>query len=314
MRGHRSLAVPLLLALLVSAAWQIGRLMEPMSIQQFVEPTPVVAFLGQQPGIFRVYGIRGTVPSPAATEGNLERLGGAEPFHPAYLANMINRATGCQETGYSAALPGCVSGATDRDAYLRAEPNVALLGLLNVRYVVAQHRIDSTGLKPVADFGGQRVYENLYALPRAFVVSQARVLGDQDQVWGALDQIDPARTALVADPIPGQLKYDIPPKEAEVLVYTSGMLTVKVALDRPGMLIVGQTWAQGWRATDNGNSVPLYRVDYALQGVYLDAGEHVVQLVYRPKSGYWGLAITVCGLVVLACCTALSGRGQGGGL
>jgi hypothetical protein len=45
--------------------------------------------------------------------------------------------------------------------------------------------------------------------------------------------------------------------------------------------------------------VPVLRVDYALQGVYLEAGEHVVELVYRPSSWSWGLAGTACGLVAV---------------
>lgn len=44
---------------------------------------------------------------------------------------------------------------------------------------------------------------------------------------------------------------------------------------------------------------------FVKQGVYLGAGEHTVELVYRPQSWYWGLAGTACGVVVAVCCIVL---------
>ena len=40
-------------------------------------------------------------------------------------------------------------------------------------------------------------------------------------------------------------------------------------------------------------------------GEGLDAGEHVVELVYRPTSWPWGLAGTICGLAIVAACVGL---------
>jgi hypothetical protein len=154
------------------------------------------------------------------------------------------------------------------------------------------------------------LYENVYALSRAFVVSRVSVLDSQEQVWDALEHADLTTTALVAEPLSRALDGNMPLKEVEVLGYTTNALAIRVRLEEPGMLVASQTWAPGWRATDNGETVPVYRVDYALQGVYLGAGEHTVELVYRPRIWPWGLAGTAFGMAVAVCCIVLPRRGK----
>ena len=48
--------------------------------------------------------------------------------------------------------------------------------------------------------------------------------------------------------------------------------------------MVSQPFYPGWRATVDGEPVPIYRVDYLLQGVPVQAGSRRVELSYRLSS------------------------------
>jgi hypothetical protein len=196
----------------------------------------------------------------------------------------------------------------DSEAYRDAVPDARALGLLNVRYLLVEFALRSDDLVLLAEWDGLRLYENRQALPRAFVVGRAETLADQEQVWERLQDVDPSRVALVAEPLPGPLDADLDLLEAQVVARTSDTLHLRVDLDRAGMLVVSQTWAPGWRAADNGRPLALVRTDYALQGAYLEAGAHEVRLEYRPSSWRWGLALTLAGLALCALCVALPRR------
>ena len=62
-----------------------------------------------------------------------------------------------------------------------------------------------------------------------------------------------------------------------------------------GLLVVSQSFYPGWRATVDGEPVPIRRVDYLLQGIQVQAGSHRVELSYwlSPVPGIVSLAFLV---------------------
>jgi len=74
----------------------------------------------------------------------------------------------------------------------------------------------------------------------------------------------------------------------------------------PGVLLLRQAWAPGWTAAvDGGPAVPALRVQGALLGAAVPAGEHEVLLRYRPAGLLPGLAVSLLGLLA----TLVVGRG-----
>lgn len=66
--------------------------------------------------------------------------------------------------------------------------------------------------------------------------------------------------------------------------------------------MVSQIYADGWEATVDGLPVAILATDHALQGIPVEAGQHVVQLRYRPASlrlGLWVSASTLLALVAV---------------
>ncbi|WP_145097757.1 glycosyltransferase family protein [Anatilimnocola aggregata] len=91
---------------------------------------------------------------------------------------------------------------------------------------------------------------------------------------------------------------------------------IRTRLDRPGLMVVADSWNQGWQATlqpanstDDKPSAPqpltIHRTNRCFRGVELPAGEWIVDFRFRPQSFYrgglisaasWLAAIALCGL------------------
>jgi uncharacterized membrane protein YfhO len=85
-------------------------------------------------------------------------------------------------------------------------------------------------------------------------------------------------------------------------------VTIRAILSEPGYLVLTDTWYPGWQASVDGTPVPLLRANHAFRAVWLQAGEHVVEMRYRPASVRWGSAITLAALICLILGLAVSSR------
>jgi hypothetical protein len=64
--------------------------------------------------------------------------------------------------------------------------------------------------------------------------------------------------------------------------YRPGFVRLTVDTPRPALLRVADRHHRHWQARINGESVPLWRVDYLVQGVFIAPGRHEVTLHYAP--------------------------------
>jgi hypothetical protein len=74
-----------------------------------------------------------------------------------------------------------------------------------------------------------------------------------------------------------------------------------VNLARGGVVVHGSNYSAGWLARVDGEPVPVMRVDGFLQGVYVPAGNHHLEFVYRPVWFRVGAAVSILtlGLLIL---------------
>jgi len=63
-----------------------------------------------------------------------------------------------------------------------------------------------------------------------------------------------------------------------------------VDLERPGFLVLSDTFDPGWRARVGGEPVEILRANWAFRAVQVPAGRHVVEMRYAPTSFRVGLA------------------------
>ena len=179
--------------------------------------------------------------------------------------------------------------------------DATLWGLLNVRYLVADHQQRDPGpgweLVGQARTDGPLLFENNELLPRAFVVYE--IVVDEDPM--RLRTINVARQALVARPIPELVGVTGEPVAATVVSDSVLRVEIHATTEQPGLLVLSDSFFPGWTATVDGSPREIYRVDVALRGVVVPSGEHTIVFTYQSRWFQIGAVISLVGwLLVLA--------------
>jgi len=250
---------------------------------------PVTEFVAQQPGIHRVYSPQRSLPYLASAELGIETMDGLINLQLAHVVSITNVASGCRQTGFTSGMPPCLLGDSDSQEILTAKPEPSVLGLLNVRYIIAGSGLSIPDLAPVFTNGSNTVYENRRLLPRSFVLEQVEIVASEDDLFRRLTTIDPAQTGLV------ESSQDIPalpggPAGGDAAIDSEepGRIRISVQAGRASLMVYSEAWAPGWRARVNGADAEVIRVDGALLGVIIPAGASEVAFDYHPFG--WKLA------------------------
>jgi len=140
------------------------------------------------------------------------------------------------------------------------------------------------------------LYVNPNALERAFVVHRWTTAPNAEQAIRMLvgPDFDPRREAVVEAALPAAGSLG-PSELAEVSIieYEPTRVVIRARTDRPGLLVLTDTYDKDWLALRNGVVVPIYPTNGLFRGVLLPAGESEVVFRYRPLALYWGAAISV---------------------
>ena len=190
---------------------------------------------------------------------------------------------------------------------IEAIQNRHLLNLLNARFITTEKLIQFPGLQLV--FSGKYqfkngltksvyIYENQEVLPRAFVVRNAKVVKQKSRIFDSLRKFDPKETVILEENFdrlshPG--KFQI----ADITSYQPNRINLRVNLDNPGFLVLGDVWSPGWRAFDNGEEKSVFKANYALRSIFLEKGEHQVDFIYDPMSYRIGKMVSLISILGL---------------
>lgn len=181
----------------------------------------------------------------------------------------------------------------------------ALINLLGVRIML--HRL-SDGRNPWAypvweypsyssiykdnDF---EIFENSKAVSKAQLISRDIVKKDSQDILSTLfsASFDPAKSVVLeTTPV-------IPPQEGKGTVAITSYTPNYVNLDTDSpvakMLVLQDTFENGWKAYVDGKLVPILRANYDFRAVSLPAGKHHVQFRYQPRGIQYGLPLALMG-------------------
>jgi hypothetical protein len=154
----------------------------------------------------------------------------------------------------------------------------------------------------LADDGERfKVFANPSAVPRAFVTYRARPAPPPADLLHAMSRrdFDPLAESFVeGDPLPfqpgaprGHPATFVRDDEAEV--------ELEATLERPGLVVLADSFYPGWRATVDGRPAPILATNHLVRGVPVEAGTHRVRFVYAPASLRSGAASSALALVVV---------------
>lgn len=158
------------------------------------------------------------------------------------------------------------------------------------------HRLRHGPWRRVSEEGGVIVYKNAHALSRGWRPTNVHNTSEANVTRWLNGQIE-GRTfedAWFSQPLHTR-KFT----PGTVTVKTQGFNEIQVRTSGagPGLVVISESHAPGWRAWSNGVELPVHRVNGLILGVEVPPGTHQLRLKYQPE--HWPLALALSSLCTL---------------
>jgi hypothetical protein len=127
--------------------------------------------------------------------------------------------------------------------------------------------------------------------PRARLVTKELV---SSALKEDLDAVDVESTVLVLESL--RLRGERP-GTVSIVSDRPGEIRLRTSATSPQLLVLSESWHEGWRATLDGEPRPVVRAYGDFLGSIVEAGQHEVEFRFRPTSfrmGAWLSAISLC--------------------
>ncbi|MGB5962248.1 MAG: YfhO family protein [Coleofasciculaceae cyanobacterium] len=155
-------------------------------------------------------------------------------------------------------------------------------------------------------FFGARIYENLRAMPRVWLVPEV-VSAKKDQVLNAIKSsklpdersFEPSQVALIEKPLNFKVEKLDPAATAKIINLADTQLEIKTSSSSPAFMVLSDIYYPGWEAKIDGKPTKIFQTNYALRGVQIPAGEHTIKFEFKPVSFHIGAGISAASLFLL---------------
>jgi hypothetical protein len=192
--------------------------------------------------------------------------------------------------------------------------NPNFIDLLNVKYLITRRSIDHPRFERILEGASGTVYRNRMALPRAFMVFQYEIQAGEEEAFRRLasEDFDPRKTVLLTKD-PGLTPDPAGEGEADITGYAPHRIAARTRSSAPGLLVFSEVYyPAGWEALVDGEPAEILQADGLLRAVALPAGEHLVEMVFRPRTfrtGLWTSLLFLGGITIALAVTGLRGVG-----
>ncbi len=151
-----------------------------------------------------------------------------------------------------------------------------VLNMLNTKYFIMPLQGGDTA--PI---------ENPYACGNAWFVNKVSFVDNANEELATVGKID-VRHEAVADKKFQQTLGASTTNDSTATVtlksYEPDRLVYDVKSTNGGVLVFSEIYYPGWKATIDGNEVPVGRVNYVLRALNMKPGNHKVELTFKPKT------------------------------
>jgi hypothetical protein len=168
---------------------------------------------------------------------------------------------------------------------------------------------------PVERFADMRMFDWGPSMTRAFVVPDAKVVGDEaaqlESMFGS--EWDASRTAMLVSPAgpPDGTPGGAVEPGAKIVRESANAVTIEAGAGASGgYLVLLDSYSPDWQVRVDGQPGTVYRSNLLFRAVRLAPGRHLVEFAYRPRAVLYGALLSAAGLVAAAF-VALRVRGEG---
>ncbi len=170
--------------------------------------------------------------------------------------------------------------------------NMGVINMLNTKYIITQ---DSTGM----------VYprQNPGALGSAWLVGEIKYVPDAKAEMRALDNFNPATTAVVQESfrkeIPAGMQWDTA-ATIKLVKNENDVVTYQFNASSPQFAVFSEVYYdRGWKAYIDEKEVPIIKTNYVLRGLSVPAGNHKIVFRFKPESYTTGKNVTLISQLIL---------------
>ncbi len=160
--------------------------------------------------------------------------------------------------------------------------NMAVLNMLNTKYFIVPGQNGQALVQP-----------NPGALGNAWLVKEYRLVANADSEILALNNFDPATTAIVdqrfANLVKGWKYKKDPDAYIKLVKYAPNELVYEFQSKYPQLAVFSEIYyPKGWNAYVDGKLTPHFRVNYVLRAMIVPAGKHQIVFKFEPQGYFLG--------------------------
>ena len=195
------------------------------------------------------------------------------------------------------------------DSIWRLEPSLDslskdlnLLSLLNVKYIITYEEINDKRVELAYSDEKVNVYRNKGSLPRAFFLSDYKVISDGQEALEYLRSEDNPMDVVVLDKEPVMFRNGSDEQynnaSVEIKDYSPNKVILNITASSNGILVLSDTFYPGWKAFVDLEETEIMKANTVMRAVIIPKGKHIVKFVYDPVPFNYGLRL---GLYTLIC-------------
>lgn len=160
---------------------------------------------------------------------------------------------------------------------LSGQPNLAVLNMLNTKYVLQQQ-----GNEVVAA-------TNPDALGNAWLVQGVKFVNGPVAEMTAMNNFNPKDTAIVDEQYKNLVTNFVPADSSATITQTSfdnDRIEYESNTTAPALAVFSEIYYKDWKVTIDGNPADYFRVNYVLRGMVVPAGNHKIVFSFEPQIFY----------------------------
>lgn len=179
--------------------------------------------------------------------------------------------------------------------------NPFLLGLANVKYIISDSPIKDTISYAEVYKGKSIVYQNKFAMPRAFFTNEYKVETGMNILQNIREaKFNPYQTAYLENDI--NKKIDKPDSTVYARISRFDIHHIEYDVNASGnnLLVLDEIYYPGgWKAYVDGQETEFYKTNYILRSIVVPAGKHKVEFVFHPDTYYIGKSMSIGANLIL---------------
>ncbi|OGD87214.1 hypothetical protein A2870_03645 [Candidatus Curtissbacteria bacterium RIFCSPHIGHO2_01_FULL_41_11] len=176
-----------------------------------------------------------------------------------------------------------------------------LLDSQNVRYLLSSQEIKNNDYSKIFETEKDNfkyyIYESSSYLPKFSIYYSFQTVNSIQDYFQKYKEIDPTKTVLLEK----NIKLDLEESAGEVKVNKNleGEYDLLVTTQKPGILVVSDSFYPGWKAKIDGEKTEILPANVNSKAIFLPEGKHHVNFSFKPFSFNLGLIISLASHLIL---------------